>query len=72
MKKFPVFIQRGNRVVKRSLTIAQMEILYILSDTSTIDKHRKFFNVVFSYNKPEINTTVTVKRLPLSYIPKFT
>jgi hypothetical protein len=72
MKRFPVFIQRGNKVVKRSMTISQIEVLYILSDTSVIEKHRKYFNATFVYLKPEMNSQVKVKRLPPSYEIKFT
>lgn len=71
MKKFAVSIAGVNGSCKRSLTMAQIEILFVVSDSHTFDKHRKFFNITFIIPGTDYNKAVTVKKLPNGYLPKF-
>ena len=71
MKTFAVFAGIGEYSVKRSLTMKQIEVLFLVCMNATLDKHRKYFNLTMTFYNGEFNKAVTVKRLPNGYLSKF-
>ena len=72
MKKLLVLINSGEHACKRSLTMAQIEVCFILCASLSVDRHRKYFNLTLAFYGGEFNKAITIKRLPNGYLPKFT
>lgn len=71
MKKFPVLISSVDGMCKRSVTMAQIEVLWISSGSSTINRHKKYFDLSMVFPGKEFLKAVQVKRLPNGYLNKF-
>jgi len=71
MKKFPVLISSVDGKFKRSLTMSQIEVLFISSASVEIQFHRKYFNLGMTFYAGEFNKAVVVKHLPNGYMNKF-
>jgi len=71
MKKFAILISSPDIGCKRSLTFSQIEVLWVICASSTIEPHRKYFNLTMAFYAGEFNKAVTVKRLPIGYLAKF-
>jgi hypothetical protein len=71
MKKFPVLISSVDGMCKRSVTMSQIEVLWISSERHEIDRHRKYFNLTMTFPGKEFSKAVQVKRLPNGYMNKF-
>lgn len=72
MKKFPVLISGTNGSCKRSVTISQIEVLFIIAALVKIEEHRKYFNITMTFYGGEFNKSVKCKRIPNGYLSKFT
>lgn len=71
MRKFPATFQHGIKPVKRSVTMAQLEVLWLVAQHCSIDKHRKWFNLQLAFPGTEFAKAITVKKIPNGYIKKF-
>lgn len=71
IKKFAVIVSGVHGSCKRSLPLTSIEILFITCQAMHISKHRKDFDITFSFSTGELNKAVKVKKLPLSYLAKF-
>lgn len=71
-KTFPVVISTVAGACKRSVTMLQIEVLWITCKSFRTVKHRNSFDLSMSFPNGELNKAVTVKKLPLGYLKKFT
>lgn len=72
MAKYPIVFQKGNIVLKRSIDVPQMEILFIVSSMMQVRKtKKKTGEIMFVFPNLEINSMATVKKLPLWIMRKF-
>jgi hypothetical protein len=71
MRKFSVLTQIHYKPVKRSLTMEQVEVLFLMAMNTTFEKHRNYFNMTFTLPNGQYNKAVTVKKIPLGYLNKF-
>lgn len=72
MRKFHCDTTINFTPVKRSVTMQQLETFFLICNELKIDRHRKYFNITFTIPGTEYHKSVTVKRIPLGYINKFT
>ena len=81
MKKFPVLISGIDGSCKRSLTMGQIEVLFVIAAKQVIIHHkRSTFDLQMTfYGQVDVadgdrvyNKAVTVIKLPNGYLPKFT
>ena len=71
MKKFPCLLLTGNKTIKRSLTMNQIEVCWITSARHEVFKHRKYFDLTLSFYGGEFVKAINIKRIPNGYINKF-
>lgn len=71
MKKYPCITLHGIKPVKRSITMQQIEVMWLISDHRAIEKHRSYFNLSMAFPGREFAKGITVKRIPLGYMNKF-
>lgn len=71
MKKFPVIIASVNGSCKRSVTMAQIEVLWISSDLCQINRHKKYFDLTMTFPGKEFSKAIQIKKLPNGYLNKF-
>jgi hypothetical protein len=72
MAKYPVMFQKGNDVLKRSITIESMELLFIMSNTMIVKKtKRKSGEIKFSFIHEDILSVATVKKVPIWVMKRF-
>jgi hypothetical protein len=73
MKKFAVLIAGTNGQCKRSLTMSQIEVLFVISAEAKIEmQRRKTFTLAMTFYGGEMNKAVKVFKLPNGYLQKFT
>lgn len=72
MAKYPVIFQKGNAVIKRSIDIDAMTLLFILCKKTVINKNKKkTCEVVFHHDVGEFVCAITVKKVPLWVMKRF-
>lgn len=72
MAKYPVLFQKGNNVLKRSVTIESMELLFIMSNSMIVKKtKRKFGEIRFSFIHEDLLSVAIVKKVPLWVMKRF-
>lgn len=63
--KYPVLFQRGNVLVKRSVTVPEIELLYILCDQVKLRNEKKgFADLIYVFPGDEIKKVLTIKNVP--------
>lgn len=70
-KKFAVHTTIGAYSVKRSVTIAQVEVLFLACVNAQLIKGRKRFDLVLSFHAGDLYKAVTIKKIPNGYLGKF-
>ena len=71
MRKFPVLTSIRGKTIKRSITMQQLEILFLIGTNPIIDLHRNYFNLSLGFFDGEINKSILIKRIPNGYLKKF-
>lgn len=72
MAKYPILFQKGNELLKRSVSVEQMETLYIVSDRIIVAQTaRKTGRITFVFKTGELVSSVVVKTLPLWVLKRF-
>lgn len=71
VKKYAVLISTMDGGCKRSLTMTQIETLWICAGTSSMEMKKKYFTLRLTFWSGEFNKAVVIKKLPLGYTNKF-
>jgi len=72
-KKYPVYFSKKSReTLKRSISVQQMELLFLICVDTTIKKKKKRLGeIVFAMRGDGILTIILVKKVPFHILRKF-